>query len=256
MASLYYHNDPGTISVGPRRASIGAVPCAERWSCGFGSRRRELFAFAALLMLFVAKPGGDQAPATPPHPKVVRLTPADAARAAKEERAKVTVDMPAGLELTLWAPEQLVVDPVAIDLDERGTVYVTSSTRNNMPLDIRQHPTWFTPAHTLKTREDLLDFYRREMSPERSEQEHVDRGLQQGWLARLARSGGIQGAGAPHPGHRWRRDRGPVGDPRRRFQRRSHVGYRRRDSLPRRRSDRRRPAGRLSPERREQRQGR
>ena len=119
-------------------------------------------------MLFVAKPGGDQAPATPPHPKVVRLTPADAARAAKEERAKVTVDMPAGLELTLWAPEQLVVDPVAIDLDERGTVYVTSSTRNNMPLDIRQHPTWFTPAHTLKTREDLLDFYRREMSPERS----------------------------------------------------------------------------------------
>ena len=78
--------------------------------------------------------------------------------------------MAPGLELKLWAPEQLVVDPVAIDLDERGTVYVTSSTRNNMPLDIRQHPTWFTPAHTLNTREDLLEFYRREMSPERSQQ--------------------------------------------------------------------------------------
>jgi putative membrane-bound dehydrogenase-like protein len=37
-----------------------------------------------------------------------------------------------------------------------------------MPLDIRGHPTWFTPAHTLQTTEDLLAFYRKEMGPERS----------------------------------------------------------------------------------------
>jgi putative membrane-bound dehydrogenase-like protein len=111
---------------------------------------------------------GRQNPATPPHPKLVRLNQADAVRLAKEARAEVTVDVPPGLELTLWAPEQLVVDPVAIDLDPQGIVYVTSSTRNNMPLDIRGHPTWFTPAHMLKTTEDLLEFYRKEISPERS----------------------------------------------------------------------------------------
>lgn len=121
-----------------------------------------------LVALCGALTAGDQGPATPPHPKLVRLSQTDAARLAKQARDEVSVDVPAGLELTLWAPEQLVVDPVAIELDPRGVVYVTSSTRNNMPLDIRGHPTWFTPAHTLKTTEDLLAFYRKEMAPERS----------------------------------------------------------------------------------------
>ena len=126
-------------------------------------------ALCSFIVLSVPLVSGSQKPATPPHPPLVRLTQADAARLAKDARQQVSVEMPPGLELTLWAPEQLVVDPVALDLDERGTVYVTSSTRNNMPLDIRQHPTWFTPAHTLKTREDLEAFYRREMAPERSD---------------------------------------------------------------------------------------
>jgi putative membrane-bound dehydrogenase-like protein len=123
---------------------------------------------AILVGLAAALVAGSQAPATPPHPKLVRLTPTDAVRLAKQARAEVSVDVPPGLELTLWAPEQLVVDPVAIDLDPHGVVYVTSSTRNNMPLDIRGHPTWFTTAHMLKTTADLVEFYRKEMSPERS----------------------------------------------------------------------------------------
>jgi putative membrane-bound dehydrogenase-like protein len=131
-------------------------------------RRPLALAFAVLVP--AALLSGSQAPTAPPVApnKVVRLTAADAARLATEARGKVTVEMPAGLELALWAPEKLVVDPVAIDVDDRGTVYVTSSSRNNMPLDIRQHPTWFTPAHMLKTVEDLRQFYRREMGPERS----------------------------------------------------------------------------------------
>src|SRR5687768_14446616 len=130
-------------------------------------RRSLALVFAALVP--AALLSGSQAPAAATAPnRVVRLTAADAGRLAKDARGKVTVEMPAGLELTLWAPEQLVTDPVAIDVDDRGTVYVTSSSRNNMPLDIRQHPTWFTPAHMLKTVEDLRQFYRREMAPERS----------------------------------------------------------------------------------------
>ena len=115
---------------------------------------------------------GDQKPpaAAPAHAKLVTLTPEDAARLAKEARETVSVEMPPGLELSLWAPEQLLTDPVAIDIDANGIVYATSSARNNMPLDIRQHPTWFTPAHTLKTVEELRAFYRREMGAARSRQ--------------------------------------------------------------------------------------
>ena len=120
----------------------------------------------------VATLRGDQKPpaAAAAHAKLVTLTPEDAARLAKEARDTVSVEMPAGLELSLWAPEQLLTDPVAIDIDANGIVYATSSARNNMPLDIRQHPTWFTPAHTLKTVEDLRAFYRREMGAARSRQ--------------------------------------------------------------------------------------
>lgn len=134
-------------------------------------RLRQCLALGFFVALPAALLSGSQAPpaAAPAHATLVRLTPADAARLAKEARQKVSVEMQPGLELTLWAPEQLVTDPVAIDLDDHGTVYVTSSSRNNMPLDIRQHPTWFTPAHTLKTVEDLREFYRREMAPERSD---------------------------------------------------------------------------------------
>jgi putative membrane-bound dehydrogenase-like protein len=111
-----------------------------------------------------------QAPSTdgvqPPAP--MRLSQADAARLAKETRAKVNVQMPAGLELTLWASEHLVNDPIAIDVDPRGTVYVTSSSRNNMPLDIRGHQDWMPTVHTLKSVEDLRAFYREVMAPENS----------------------------------------------------------------------------------------
>ena len=127
---------------------------------------------AAVAAFSVAILRGDQKPpaAAPAHAKLVTLTPDDAARLAKEARETVSVEMPPGLELSLWAPEQLLTDPVAIDIDANGVVYATSSARNNMPLDIRQHPTWFTPAHTLKTVEDLRAFYRREMGAARSRQ--------------------------------------------------------------------------------------
>ena len=129
-----------------------------------------LVAFSTALSVAVLR--GDQKPPAPApaHAKQVKLTSEQASRLAKEARDSVSVEMPAGLELSLWAPEQLLTDPVAIDVDASGIVYATSSGRNNMPLDIRQHPTWFTPAHALKTVEDLRTFYRREMGAARSRQ--------------------------------------------------------------------------------------
>src|SRR4029453_11855083 len=62
----------------------------------------------------------------------------------------------------------LVIDPVALDFDDRGVLYATSTSRNNLPVDIRAHPSWVPFVHTLRTVEDLLAFYRRELAPERS----------------------------------------------------------------------------------------
>jgi putative membrane-bound dehydrogenase-like protein len=101
-------------------------------------------------------------------PRNVKLAPADAARLAADARKGVSVEMPPNFELKLWASDQLIVDPVALEFDESGTLYATSTSRNNMPLDIRDHPTWVPTVHTLKTVGDLLAFYRKELAPERS----------------------------------------------------------------------------------------
>ena len=101
-------------------------------------------------------------------PRDVKLSPADAARQAAEARKGVNVELPPNLELTLWASDELIVDPVALEFDSRGTLYATSTSRNNMPLDIREHPTWVPSVHTLKTVADLRAFYEKELAPDRS----------------------------------------------------------------------------------------
>jgi putative heme-binding domain-containing protein len=107
--------------------------------------------------------------AAPAKPAVtVRLTPAEAAAFAKEARQKVNVDVPAGIELTLWASERLMTDPIAIDVDANGTGFAISSSRANLPLDIRGHPDWLPIVHTLKTTEALLQFYQKDLAPSES----------------------------------------------------------------------------------------
>src|SRR5262245_17852051 len=90
----------------------------------------------------------------PSRPEIVRLSVADAARMAREVRQSVAARMPEGLELSLWASTELLADPIALDIDMDGTVYVTSTPRTNIPLDIRQHPDWVPEVHTLKSVDD------------------------------------------------------------------------------------------------------
>ena len=114
--------------------------------------------------------GAPNQSATRQLPPTVQLTAADAARLAAEARKGVNVEMPPGFELKLWASDELVVDPVALEFDEKGTLYVTSTAARTMPLDIRGHPTWVPTVHTLKTVADLREFYRKELAPEHSAQ--------------------------------------------------------------------------------------
>ena len=124
-----------------------------------------VFAAAALLPF---PRGRAQEPSK--QPPSVRLDPADAARAAREIREKVNVEVAAGLELSLWASERLITDPVALDVDAQGTAYIGSTSRASMPLDIRGHQDWVPTVHTLRTTDQLREFYQRVMATERSEQ--------------------------------------------------------------------------------------
>ena len=122
-----------------------------------------------ILLGGVAAIGDQAAPAGGSKPAAqVRLTPAEAATFAKEVRQKVNVEMPAGIELSLWASERLVTDPIAIDVDANGTAYVISSSRADLPLDIRGHADWLPVVHTLKTTEALLQFYQKDLAPSES----------------------------------------------------------------------------------------
>jgi quinoprotein glucose dehydrogenase len=132
---------------------------------------RVALAAAGSLMLVIPVMHGDQgSPGTAASRPAgqVRLTKAEAAASAKDARARVDVEMPAGVELTLWASERLISDPIAIDVDPGGTAYVISSSRADLPLDIRGHSDWLPTVHTLKTNEALREFYRKDLAPENS----------------------------------------------------------------------------------------
>jgi putative membrane-bound dehydrogenase-like protein len=111
---------------------------------------------------------GQQTAERGPRSPIARLSPAQAVQRAAAARRAVSVQIASGLDLTAWAPDGLLIDPVALDFDERGVLHATGTTRINMPLDIRGHPSWVPLVHTLKTVEDLSAFYRRELAPERS----------------------------------------------------------------------------------------
>ncbi len=113
---------------------------------------------------------GAQPPTAPPATPgaITRLDKEVASRLATEARSKLAVEVADGLDLSLWAPQELLIDPVALDIEPDGTLYVTSTTRNNMPLDIRQHQDWMATVHTLRTMQHLRDFYRTVMAPANS----------------------------------------------------------------------------------------
>ena len=128
-----------------------------------------------MFAILLAVPGaltlsGRQTAANQALPRTVQLTPADATRMAAEARKSVSVELFPGLELSLWAPQSLTTDPVSLEFDETGTLFVTSTNRVDSPLDIRGHPTWVPTVHTLKTVADLRAFYAKELAPERSAQ--------------------------------------------------------------------------------------
>ncbi len=97
---------------------------------------------------------------------------------SKEARKSIVAKMADGLELSLWASDSLAPDPIAMDIDTKGRIYLTRTNRQkNSEFDIRGYRDWMTPSISLQSVEDRRAFIRETFAPERSEENE--------WLADL-----------------------------------------------------------------------
>lgn len=86
-------------------------------------------------------------------------------------RNSVSATLANGLTLNLWASDSLAPDPVGMDIDGHGNIYLTRTNRQkNSEFDIRGHRDWMTPSIILQTVEDRREFLHKTFAPELSEQ--------------------------------------------------------------------------------------
>ena len=100
----------------------------------------------------------------------VRLDAAEAAEAAQRIEASTNASAAPGLVLSVWATEELIEDPIALDISDDGEVFVTGSSRSGGLLDIRSHPTWRHAALAMQSVRDHETHLMEELAPERSEE--------------------------------------------------------------------------------------
>lgn len=92
---------------------------------------------------------------------IIRLDPSKAAEAAVEIPKSVAAEVAEGFNLSLWASDSLIFDPVALAFTNDGTAYYTSTNRRrNSEIDIRRHMEWATESIHFQSVEDRRNFIR------------------------------------------------------------------------------------------------
>lgn len=119
-----------------------------------------------------AKPQADKAQTdTKTAPRIIEITDEEVLKANESTKRQLTFETYEGVEVELWAPEKLLGDPVAINVDNQGRIWTTITNRsNNSEFDIRGYQDWEIPSMTFTTVEDRRNFLRTELAPEKSEQ--------------------------------------------------------------------------------------
>jgi quinoprotein glucose dehydrogenase len=101
--------------------------------------------------------------------RIKQIDPARSASMAKSIESLVKPQLADGLSLSLWGIDSLVISPIAIDIDDSGKIYYTTTNRQkNSEFDIRAHQNWEIPSIQLQTVEDKRAFLHKELSPENS----------------------------------------------------------------------------------------
>ncbi|MBC7850718.1 MAG: HEAT repeat domain-containing protein [Chitinophagaceae bacterium] len=91
------------------------------------------------------------------------------ARMAASIDSLVKPELADGLTLSVWGVDSLVISPIAIDIDDLGNLYYTTTNRQkNSEFDIRGHQDWEIGSIQLQTIDDKRAFLRRTLSPENS----------------------------------------------------------------------------------------
>lgn len=109
---------------------------------------------------------------------IKQMDSAAVASLAASIEAMVKPEPAEGLMLRLWGTDSLVISPVAIQVDNDGALYYTTTDRQkNSEFDIRGHREWEIPSISFQTVEDRRAFLRSELSPENSQRNE--------WLADL-----------------------------------------------------------------------
>jgi putative heme-binding domain-containing protein len=94
--------------------------------------------------------------------KSIALNPEVAAAEAVKIRKEANVEVADGLELSLWAADSIVQDPIAISVAPDGRIFYTRATRQtSSEFDIRGHMDWTVASMSFETVEDRRAFLRK-----------------------------------------------------------------------------------------------
>ena len=76
---------------------------------------------------------------------------------------------PQGFELSVWAREPMLKNPVALSFDNQGRLYVVETARRaTVDIDIRSHKEWLIDDLSNQSISDIRRFFRNKMAPEKS----------------------------------------------------------------------------------------
>lgn len=105
-------------------------------------------------------------------PRMISQDPAEAAAQNREIESQVTsTEVPDEMQVTLWASETFLGDPVGMDMDNLGRAWVTVTHRStSSEFDVRGHRDWIPHSLTWTDVEDRRAFLHEELAPEKSEE--------------------------------------------------------------------------------------
>ncbi|MCB0689118.1 MAG: HEAT repeat domain-containing protein [Saprospiraceae bacterium] len=110
---------------------------------------------------------------TPPPTQVkppITLDAGEARILAEKIRSGVSAEVDSALNLTLWASDSLLADPVALDMDNYGRAFVTrTNRRRSSEFDIRNHKDWELASISFTDMEDRRAFLHKTLTPETCE---------------------------------------------------------------------------------------
>ncbi|MCB0600654.1 MAG: HEAT repeat domain-containing protein [Saprospiraceae bacterium] len=113
-----------------------------------------------------------EAPPTSQEEIISKQLTADSAKAiASRIQSSLALEIADGLQFTLWASDSLAPDPIAMTMDDQGTLYLTRTNRQkHSEFDIRGHQDWMTASIRMQSVEDRRAFLHETFAPEKSEQ--------------------------------------------------------------------------------------